>query len=53
MVDVSVLKHGNIGTLMDIQTSASDEIRKEIDKRTLTVMSAATPILIEYPQLAS
>ena len=43
MVDVSVLKHGNIGTLMDIQTSASDEPRKEIDKRTLTVMSAAVP----------
>jgi len=40
MVDVSVLKHGNIGTLMDIQTSAADEIRKEIDKRTLyTIIS--------------
>jgi len=43
MVDVSVLKNGNIGTLMDIQTSAADEIRKEIDKRTLTVLSAAVP----------
>lgn len=43
MVDVSVLKNGNIGTLMDIQTSAADEIRKEIDKRTLTVLSAAIP----------
>lgn len=43
IVDVSVLKHGNIGTLMDIQTSASDEIRKEIDRRTLTVMAAAVP----------
>ncbi|MHB1001947.1 MAG: HK97-fold major capsid protein [Armatimonadota bacterium] len=43
MVDVSVLKNGNIGTLMDIQTSASDEIRKEIDRRTLTVLSTAVP----------
>jgi hypothetical protein len=43
LVDVSVLKHGNIGTLMDLQTSAADEIRKEIDKRTLTVLSAAVP----------
>jgi hypothetical protein len=43
MVDASVLKNGNIGTLMDIQTSAADEIRKEIDKRTLTVLSAAVP----------
>ncbi|MHB9036954.1 MAG: HK97-fold major capsid protein [Armatimonadota bacterium] len=43
MVDVSVLKNGNIGTLMDIQTSAADEIRKEIDRRTLTILSAAVP----------
>jgi len=31
MVDVSVLRHGNIGTLLDIQTSAADEIRKETE----------------------
>jgi len=43
MVDVSVLKHGNIGTLMDLQTSAADEIRKEIDRRTITVLSGAVP----------
>lgn len=43
MVDISVLKNGNIGTLMDIQTSAAREIRKEMDKRTLTVVSAAIP----------
>ena len=43
MVDVSVLKNGNIGTLMDIQTSAADQIRKEIDRRTLTILSAAVP----------
>lgn len=43
MVDVAVLKHGNIGTLMDIQTSAANDIRKKIDSRTLTVLSAAVP----------
>jgi hypothetical protein len=41
MIDVSVLKNGNIGTLLDIQTSAADDIRKEIDKRTITVISQA------------
>ena len=43
MVDISVLKNGNIGTLMDIQTSAADQIRKEMDRRTITVISAAVP----------
>ncbi len=43
MVDISVLKNGNIGTLMDIQTSASDAIRKEGDRRTINVLSAAVP----------
>jgi len=43
MVDISVLKHGNIGTLVDIQKVAATEIRKEIDKRTITVISAAVP----------
>jgi len=43
MVDISVLKNGNIGSLMDIQTSASDSIRKEIDGRTINVLSAAVP----------
>ena len=43
MIDVSVLKNGNIGSLMDIQTSAADQIRKTIDKRTITVLSAAVP----------
>ena len=32
MVDVSVLKNGNIGTLMDIQTSAADAIRKVVEQ---------------------
>ena len=43
MVDISVLKHGNIGTLLDIQESAATEIRKTIDARTLAVISAAVP----------
>ncbi len=43
MVDISVLKHGNVGTMLDIQKSAADEIRKAIDKRTVTVLSAAVP----------
>jgi len=37
------LPTGNIGTLMDIQQAAADEIRKEIDKRTITVVSTAVP----------
>lgn len=44
MVDISVLKHGNIGRLIDIQQASADEIRKEKDKRTLTVISAAVPV---------
>ena len=43
MVDISVLKHGNIGTLLDIQESAATEIRKTIDARTLAIISAAVP----------
>jgi len=43
MVDISVLKHGNIGTLMDIQTGAASSIRKEMDSRTITVISSAIP----------
>ena len=43
MVDISMLKHGNIGSLTDIQASASDEIRKAIDKRAVEVLSAAVP----------
>ena len=41
MVDINVLKHGNIGSLMDLQTAAAEEIRKETDRRTLRVISAA------------
>ena len=43
MVDISVLRHGNIGTLVDIQQTAADEIRKQIDSRTISVISAAVP----------
>ena len=43
MVDVSTLKHGNIGTLLDIQKGAADAIRREIDRRTISVLSAAVP----------
>ena len=43
MVDISVLKHGNIGTLLDIQKTAADEIRKTIDNRTISVISSAVP----------
>jgi len=43
MVDISVLKHGNVGTMLDIQKAAADEIRKAIDIRSVTVLSAAVP----------
>ena len=43
MVDISVLKHGNIGSLLDIQQSAATEIRKTTDSRTVSVISAAVP----------
>jgi len=43
MVDISVLKHGNIGTILDIQQAAADEIRKTIDARTISVISTAVP----------
>jgi len=38
MIDIMTLKHGNIGTLLDIQKAAANEIRKEIDKRTIKVI---------------
>jgi len=43
VVDISVLKHGNVGSMLDIQKSAATEIRKAIDRRTVTVLSAAVP----------
>lgn len=43
MVDTSVLRNGNIGSLADIQKAAGDEIRKQIDARTLSLISAAVP----------
>lgn len=44
MVDIGTLKHGNIGSLDDVQTDAASQIRKKIDKRTITVLSAAVPV---------
>ena len=43
MVDINVLKNGNIGRLTDIQTAAATAIRNEIDNRTVKVISAAVP----------
>ena len=43
MVDISVLKHGNVGSMLDIQKASATEIRKAIDKRTVTVLGAAVP----------
>jgi len=43
VVDISVLKHGNVGAMLDIQKAAATEIRKAIDRRTVTVLSAAVP----------
>ncbi len=43
MVDVSALKSGNVGTLTDHQNKAADAIRKEVDKRTMALLSAAVP----------
>lgn len=42
-MDVSVLRHGNVGRLLDYQTSAANTIRKKIDQRTIKVISEATP----------
>ncbi len=43
MVDIAVLRHGNVGTLMDLQNEAGETIRKKIDKRTIDVISSAVP----------
>lgn len=43
MVDVEVLRNGNIGSLMDIQMKASKAIQKVRDERTIRVISAAVP----------
>lgn len=43
MIDIGVLKHGNTGTLADIQKMAAEEIRKKIDKRVVQIVSAAVP----------
>jgi hypothetical protein len=43
MVDISVLKHGNVGTLADILKKAGKKIRIAVDTRTISVLSAAVP----------
>lgn len=43
MVDITKLTHGNLGTLTDIQKDSADEIRKEMDKRTLATVIASVP----------
>lgn len=43
MVDKSTLKHGNIGSLADILKETANTIRKEIDRRAVSVLSAAVP----------
>lgn len=44
MPDISVFKHSNISTLTVIQTGAAKKLRKESDKRALTVIWPAVPI---------
>ncbi len=40
-VDVSVLRDGNVGSIKDLISDSAETIRKEIDKRTMTVVEAA------------
>lgn len=42
-VDVSDLKHGNIGKITDMQVEAAEEIRKKLNKRCMDLLSAAVP----------
>lgn len=44
MVDVSTLKHGNIGRLSDMQKSCADAITKQLNRRAVGVLSAAVPV---------
>lgn len=44
MVKKSTLKHGNIGTLVDIQKEASTEIRTTIDTRAVGLISDAVEV---------
>ncbi|MDK9699953.1 MAG: hypothetical protein OEM52_07410 [bacterium] len=43
MVDISALQSGNVGTLTDHQNKAANAIRKEVDKRTMSLLSASVP----------
>lgn len=42
-VDISDLKHGNIGAITDMQTSASEAIRKLLNAKCAALLTAAAP----------
>ncbi len=43
MIDISDLKNGNLGAITDMQMAASDEIRKKLSAKCITLLSAAVP----------
>ncbi len=43
MVDISVLQNGDIYRLTDMETWAADAIRKQLNRRAISVLSAAVP----------
>jgi len=43
-IDISTLKHGNVGTLLQKLDESGDAIRKKIDAATIAMISAATPV---------
>ena len=43
MVDISVLRNGDIYRLTDMETWAADAIRKQLNRRAINVISAAVP----------
>lgn len=42
-VDISDLKHGNIGSIADMQSSAAEAIRKQLNSKVTALLSAAVP----------
>ena len=43
MVDISDLKNGNIGAITDLQTDAGNALRKQLNARAISLLSAAAP----------
>lgn len=43
MVELNVLKNGNIGTLNDVASNAAIAITKQLNRRAITTLSAAVP----------